>query len=209
MIELGEDSNMCNHVISDDAHKYKCMYHDYKKIKDAKLKITTENNITQAYLFLNGVWLLVCVTSNRRRVLFSTVYSYLKYDLNVCNIIECGIGLGEIIDPIKKIGVDYKIVEINKHLYDMFKNKCDIIHDDYYEYIKTLKNISNTVFIERNITTSFKTVHDLIKHIVKNYSQHIGNTNYICIECSEIKGLDVVKSFDHKYKNIFTYIIKI
>lgn len=62
MIELGVDSNMCNHVISDDAHKYKCMYHDYKKIKDAKLKITTENNITQAYLFFK--WCVVISVCN-------------------------------------------------------------------------------------------------------------------------------------------------
>ena len=128
------------------------------------------------------------------------MYEYINNNLPINHVIECGVGIGEILEYFENYDFNYTILEKEKELCEYFNNK-HIVHTDYFEHLKT--NVyDNTVFSYFICPRIISDGEDLVKLILK-FKKFMFKNNYVCIRVQkDFKyNIKIEKEFDDFMSN--------
>ena len=182
-------------------------YYEYGKMKTAEMKYTLlpDGKFKEIFLKINGDWILVCGTKKSREFVMKDTYEYIKYNLKCDKVIECGIGIGKILDYLNYYDLQYEIIEINKTLAGLFEPN-GVIYGDFFEYIKN-KQYNNSIFIIRTATIWFKDAREYAEFIIKNFKNK--KKNYLFLECPKLDfKLDgLLYQQYNRFTKTYSYII--
>lgn len=187
--------------------KHRELYKDLNSLKEANIKLVFSNNkIIKTYALLCDEKIILCGYSEEREKMIKEIYEFISSNINYEQVIETGIGTGNIL-LLNEVLKKHIIVEINSELCRQFKDKCDIINDNIYDFLKY--NFENTVFIFNTLNIPVQSNETLNEFI--NKFEHLKNkNNFFLLEIKKVHNLqNVVKDFDYKINDVHAYLIKI
>jgi SAM-dependent methyltransferase len=160
---------------------------DFNKIQDSEICIFEYENEIQAVVILleDGYYNLCAKNVFREEILFKN-FEFIK-TLKQQKILEAGIGTGHILKYLTKQEKYFEIIELNKELYEVFKNVCNIKQGNIFNFID---DVEDTIICLRLNTTFFKDSSEF-KLFLKKFDKIKNKNNILNIEC---KNYDCLKS---------------